>query len=322
MRFALAGTPELAAQVLRHLVALGHRPCLIVSQPDKKRGRGRKTCCPEVVGAAQGLEMPCLQVEDINSDEAVETIAASGAKILVVMAFGQLFKPVVLDRFLCLNIHTSLLPAYRGAAPIERAIAAGEKQTGVSIMRMVEGLDEGPWALQRTVSIDRRDDTGSVGRMLALMGAEGVDQVLTGLVDDNVVWTEQSGPSGYAAKLTAADLVFDPCVDADKAHDQVRSLSPALGARAASGPLHLKLWRTWPYGVEGSPPVPACASAVAGVPGHLSAEEGRLFVGCAEGALELLSVQPAGKGKMAAADFLRGYGSRLRQRLDLVDEDR
>jgi methionyl-tRNA formyltransferase len=216
------------------------------------------------------------------------------------------------------NVHASLLPAYRGAAPIERALAAGEEHTGVSIMRMTEGLDEGPWALQRVVSIGLLDDAGSVGRLLATSGAVGIDQVLTATADGTADWTEQAGTGSYAEKVCARDCVLDTDRGAKAVHDQVRSLSPSIGARAASGDLEMKIWRTWPYGQAGLDEVPKEAQGVAGSAGRLSAQDGRLFVGCAEGAVEILALQPAGKGRMTAGAFLRGYGGRLGERLDQV----
>lgn len=316
MRFAFAGTPDFAARVLGHLCESGRRPCLVISQPDRPKGRGRRTCAPEVVVAAEGLGLPWMQVDDVNSSETVAAISHAGAMVLVVAAFGQILRPVILERFLCVNVHASLLPAYRGAAPIERAIAAGEAFTGVSIMRMVEGLDEGPWSIQSRLSIGPRDDSGSVARSLAVLGANGVDQVLTGLGDGNVTWIEQAGESSYAAKLGPADAVLDVSLPAAALHNRVRSLSPGIGSRATSAALSLKVWRSWPFAADTVESLPPCAARVVGVPGSLGICDGRLFVGCGDGVLEILAVQPAGKGKMAVADFLRGYGDRLGDRLE------
>ncbi len=318
MKFAFVGTPDFAARVLTQLDDIGRRPCLVVSQPDRPKGRGRKTCPPEAIEAAQKLGIAHVQVDDINSSDSVAYIAGTGATALVVAAFGQVFGPSLLERFICLNVHGSLLPEYRGAAPIERALAAGESVTGVSIMRMAEGLDEGPWALRSTLSIGLRDDAGSVARALAVLGANGVDQVLTGLRDGNVAWTEQTEGATYAAKLGASDAILDASRDAKTLHDQVRSMSPGIGTRAASGGLGLKIWRTWPFGMSGLAPIPAIARGVDGRSGRLAVDEGRLFIGCGAGVLEVLLLQPAGKGKMAAADFLRGYAVRLAETLDDV----
>jgi methionyl-tRNA formyltransferase len=322
VRFVFAGTPDFAARVLTHLDDIGRRPCLVVSQPDRPKGRGQKTSPPEAIEAAKRLGIPHVQVDDINSPQSIACLTDTGSTTLVVAAFGQILRPALLERFLCLNVHGSLLPAFRGAAPIERAIAAGEPVTGVSIMRMAEGLDEGPWALQSTLSIGRRDDAGSIALGLAVLGANGVDQTLTGIADGNVVWTEQGEGAVYAAKLTSADTALDVSWGAAKVHDQVRSLCPGLGARAASGGLGLKIWRTWPYGISGLEPVPVFAREVDGTPGRFALGEGRLFIGCGEGAVEVLLLQPAGKGKMLAADFLRGYSGRLGDALDLPEAAR
>lgn len=266
---------------------------------------------PPVAAEAARLGIPLLQTDDISSHAVLETLRTGAVATLVVAAFGQILEKRLLDSLLCLNIHASLLPAYRGAAPIERALAAGEDRTGVSVMRISEELDQGPWALQKEVTIGLHDDAGSVGRLLALAGAIGMDQALTAIDDGTVVWNEQSGTGSYANKVCADDCVLDIGQGAKKVHDQVRSLSPAIGARASIGDLELKVWRTWPYGQQGSGPVPGMAEAAAGRPGRLVACDGRLFVGCGEGAVEILSVQPAGKGRMTASAFLRGYSGRL-----------
>lgn len=315
MKFAYAGTPDFAAWVLTHLEEIGRRPSLVLSQPDRPQGRGRKLCAPSAVIAARQSDIPCLQVDDINAPEVADAIRDSGAQVLVVAAFGQLLKTSLLDEFLCLNVHASLLPAYRGAAPIERALAAGERTMGVSIMRMVEGLDEGPWALQTSISVGLRDDAVSVGRALALLGAAGIDQVLTGVEDGNVVWTPQQGPSTYASKLSPSEAVLDVSDSAISAHNRVRAFSGGLGTRAEATGLSFKVWRSWPYGTEGTTEVPEAAVGVNGSPGAVVTDRGRLFVGCGQGVLELLSVQPAGKNRMPSTDFLRGYASKIGDRL-------
>jgi methionyl-tRNA formyltransferase len=236
---------------------------------------------------------------------------------LVVAGFGQMLRRRLLDSLLCLNVHASLLPAYRGAAPIERALAAGEPRVGVSIMKMAEALDEGPWALQSSVSVGLRDDAGSVGRALAVLGACGTDQVLTGLADGTVSWTEQQGIPTYAAKLGPADQSLDTSQNARVVHDQVRCLSPDIGARAEAAGMQFKVWRTWPYGEPGLDPAPEPVGVAAGCPGRLKIWGDRLFVGCESGLVEVLLVQPVGKSKMPTADFLRGYGRRLGERLEL-----
>lgn len=316
MNFAFAGTPDFAAWVLADLAASGRRPALVVSQPDRPRGRGRKPTAPPTVLEAERMGLECLQAENINDPAVLSRLRAGGVSALVVAAYGQILKPPLLESLLCLNVHASLLPAYRGAAPIERALAAGEPCTGVSIMRMAEGLDEGHWALQTSVSVGPRDDAGSLGRVLALVGAMEVGQVLTGLAEGTVRWTAQQGRATYAAKLCAADLPLDPARGAAAVHDQVRSLSPGIGARATSGGVEFKVWRTWPYGQPGLEPLPQEGAGASGRPGVVQVSGTRLFVGCGQGAVEVMIVQPAGKSRMAASDFIRGYGARLSGRLE------
>jgi methionyl-tRNA formyltransferase len=319
VNFAFAGTPDFAAWTLDNLATLGRRPCLVITQPDRPRGRGRHATAPPAAVAARRLGLELIQPDDINNEDVLQHLRASGAEALVVASFGQILRSRLLDSILCLNIHASLLPAYRGAAPIERALAAGEALTGVTIMRVTEKLDSGPWALKTSLSLSLRDDAGSVRRALAFLGAQGAHQVLTGLDDHNVVWTAQEGETGYAEKLSVADCLIDTARPARAVHDQVRALSPRVGARARSGTIQLKVWRTWPYGQPDLPDAPAEAAHVAGSPGMLAMSATRVFVGCREGVVELLSVQPNGRSAMSAAAFLRGYRGRLGDRLESVD---
>jgi methionyl-tRNA formyltransferase len=268
------------------------------------------------------LGLHLVQPEDINASDVIDRMRSAGAQALVVSAFGQILRKHLLDSLLCINVHGSLLPAYRGAAPIERALAAGEECIGVTIMRITEHLDAGPCALQTSLSLNLWDDAGSVARALAFLGARGVDQVLLGVEDGTVAWTDQEeGEPVYAEKLGWADCLLDPARSAKAVHDQVRSLSPRVGARVKSGSLPFKVWRTWPYGQPGLAPVPAQAAPVTGRAGQVAIVGERLFVGCEEGVVELLSVQPDGKGKMSAAAFLRGYRRRLGELLGPADRE-
>ena len=321
MNFAFAGSPDFAAWTLEHLVTLGRKPCLVITQPDRPVGRGRRAAAPPAAAAAERLGLELFQPEDINTPEAIEHIRAAGADAIVVAAFGQILRQNLLDAIPCLNVHGSLLPAYRGAAPIERAIAAGESCIGVSIMQVELALDSGPYALQKSVSISLWDDAGSLARTLTFLGAQGVDQVLTGMEDGTVTWIKQEGGTVYAEKLTSAECRLDAARPAKAAHDLVRSLSPRVGARAASRAFEFKVWRTWPYGQPGLAAVPVEAAGVAGRPGALLTTSNRLFVGCGEGVLEILSVQPNGKSRMTAAEFLRGYRGRLGDSLTITSTD-
>jgi methionyl-tRNA formyltransferase len=321
MNFAFAGSPDFAAWTLEHLVTLGRKPCLVITQPDRPVGRGRRATAPAAAVTAKRLGLDLLQPENINDPAIVDQIKTAGAEAIIVSAFGQILRQNLLDAIPCLNVHGSLLPAYRGAAPIERAIAAGEDCIGVSIMQVELALDSGPYALQRSISVSLWDDAGSIARALTFLGAQGVDQVLTGMEDGTVTWTKQVGGTVYAEKLTSAECRLDAARPAKAAHDLVRSLSPRVGARAASGAFEFKVWRTWPYGQPGLAPVPVEAAGAAGRPGLVVATSKRLFVGCAEGVLEILSLQPNGKSRMTAAEFLRGYRARLGESLTLSAAD-
>jgi methionyl-tRNA formyltransferase len=316
VNFAFAGTPDFAARTLEHLVSLDRRPCLVVTQPDRPVGRGRRATAPAAAVAADRLGLDLIQPDDISAPEVVERLRSAGAEALVVAAFGQILKKSLLDSLLCVNVHASLLPAYRGAAPIERALAAGEACLGVTIMRVTETLDSGPWALQTSLSVGLRDDAGSVSRALAFLGALGLDRLLTGLEDGTVAWTEQGEEQGYAEKLCWNDCLLDAGRSARTVHDQVRSLSPRVGARVRSGDLRFKIWRTWPYGQPGLEPSPAEAAHVAGRPGAIAVAGERLFMGCGDGVVQVLSLQPDGKSAMGAAAFLRGYRARLGDRIE------
>jgi methionyl-tRNA formyltransferase len=333
--FVFAGTPEFAAQVLGDLVERGRVPSLVVSQPSRAQGRGQKEASPPAVRKAEELGLPVVQAEDINDASVLGRMRETGASVLGVAAFGQLLRAPVLEAFDCLNVHASLLPRYRGAAPITRALQAGETETGVSIIRMMPGLDEGPWALQTRVSLSLRDDAASVGRILALLGAIGLDLVMTGLEDDTATWTEQEGEATYAPKIWTAEARIAGCRSALAVHNLVRALAPPPGARASAAGLEFKVWRTWPYGLPGLEEAPEIGATVAGRPGRIAVgrerygrQPGRapgrlgpprLFLGCEAGVLEILELQPAGKNRMRVAEFLRGYGRRLGERLDEED---
>lgn len=313
MRFAFAGTPQFGAWVLGDLRDHGLRPTLVVSQPDRPAGRGRHPAPPPVVSTAVSLELEVLQTADINSAGVTDRLRAGGIDVLVVAAFGQLLKPALLDSLLCLNVHASVLPAYRGAAPIARAIMAGERETGVSIMRMSPGLDEGPVAATTRLSIGPADTAGELGRALALLGAQGIARALTALGDGTIVWEEQVGDATYAAKLSAADRRFEPSLGAGPLHDRVRALAPDTGCDAETGQgLRLKVWRTWPS----AEPTPLSGEGEAGGDmrrgaGRCHVSGDRLLVDCGGDTLELLAVQPAGKRVMRTPEFVRGYRQRL-----------
>jgi methionyl-tRNA formyltransferase len=310
VKLAFAGAPQFGAWVLADLLDSDRVPSLVISQPDRPAGRGRNLSAPPVAALAADRGLACVQPDSINDPALVERLKEEGVEVLVVAAFGQLLRAVVLESFHCVNVHASLLPAWRGAAPIARSLMAGEFTTGVSIMRMTAGLDEGPYALQISRSVGLEEDAGSLARSLALLGAQGVDHVLAALEYGTVRWTEQRGEPSYAAKLTADERLLDPTDTALGCHNLVRSLAPAIGVEAVLGSLQVKVWRTWPW-LAGEEALAAGAAAAVDRPGTLVRRRDRLFIGCTSGVLELLLVQPQGKRPMTVPAFLRGYGSRL-----------
>ncbi len=280
------GTSEFAAAVLTRLAASPHRPALVVSRSDAPQGRGRKLAPPPVVLAARALGLEVIQPSSVNTPEALQQIRASGAGLAVVCAFGALITEPLLSALEILNVHPSLLPRWRGAAPIERAIMAGDTETGVSIMRLTAGLDSGPVCLTGRVSIGGEDDYGTVAARLQALGGE----LLVQAMDTRPAFLEQTEHGiTYAEKIGPEDRRLEPATETAAAlARRVRALSPHIGAYLQPGEgERLGVW---------------AARAV-------EQGSGPTFVPCAAGVLQLLSVQPPGKRRMDAADWARGLPS-------------
>ena len=275
MTTAYLGTSAFAAAVLERLAATDHRPALVVTRPDRAAGRGRKVTPPPVATAARALGLELFQPESVNTPEAGARIAAAGADVVVVCAFGAIIKEPLLSDFELLNVHPSLLPRWRGAAPVERAIMAGDAETGVSIMRVTEGLDSGPVCLAEPEAIAPEDDYGTLAARLEELGA----RLLVRALDERPPFVEQPEDGvTYAEKITAADRTLDPDAPAEVNVRVVRALHPHIGAR-----------------------LPLDDGTFLGV--H------RARVG-EDGSLELLEVQPPGGRPMSYADYLRGHAAR------------
>src|ERR671933_75076 len=263
MKLAFAGTPDFAATILRGLIASVHEVRLVISQPDRPRGRGRKLLKPPVAQLALATGLPLLQPDRIG--EVAKEVSAHDA--LVVAAYGQILRPDSLYAALlgAWNVHASLLPAYRGAAPIERAIMAGEKETGISIIKMDEGLDTGPVALRRRTSIPPEMTGGELMETLANLGAKAMAEVIDMLGERSLTLGEQdSSHATYASKLEDEEKVIRWGEGVEKVHNLVRALTPHIGARTfhpeVSGPvkvLHSKIWRDNQHGAEPGTILPA-----------------------------------------------------------------
>ena len=297
MKVAFAGTPEFAATVLRGLDGSTHEIGLVVSQPDPRRGRGRRRTPNPVSVLARNRKLPLLQPARI-SDVAAE-ISENDA--LVVAAYGQILRADTLRAAPhgAWNVHASLLPRYRGAAPVERAIMEGEKRTGVSIVQMDEGLDTGPVALQRSVPIAADTTGGELTDTLAGVGADAVVEVLNLLERGGLTLTAQDSRfATYASKLLDDDKVIRWGWGAGAVHDLVRALAPGIGARAfhPDGGRPVKIWRSavWDRGRSGT------------TPGRIRLTNRRLLVECGVGVLEVLELQVPGGRRVRATDFLLG----------------
>jgi methionyl-tRNA formyltransferase len=297
MRTVYLGMSEFAAEVLDRLALSPHRPQLVVTRPDRRRGRGRRLAPPPVAEAAHRLGIEKLQPENVNDDGARARIAAAEPDAVCICAFGALIREPLLSDHELLNVHPSLLPRWRGAAPVERAIEAGDEETGVSIMRLVAELDAGPVAVQRAEAIRPDDDFGSLSERLAALGGELLVEVL----DGEPAFREQpdSGVT-YAEKIGPDDRRLDPSEPADLLERRIRALRPHVGAYLElPGDERLGVNRAVLAGVDG----PA--------QGELAVHDGRLLYGTASGGLELCEVHPAGKRPMDAEAWIRGYAARL-----------
>jgi methionyl-tRNA formyltransferase len=297
MRTVYLGTSDFAATILDRLGASAHRPLLVVTRPDAPRGRGRKVAPPPVAERARLLGIELFQPDSVNDDAARERIAAAQPEAVILSAYGALIREPLLSEHDILNVHPSLLPRWRGAAPVERAIEAGDEETGVTIMRLVAELDAGPIAVQRAEAIRPDDDYGSLSERLAALGGE----LLVEALDTQPPFRDQPDAGvTYADKIEAQDRLLDPKLTADFLERRVRALRPHIGAYVEL-PWHERL------GVNRA----ALAAEHGPPPGELAALDGRLLYGTATGALELCEVHPAGKRPMAGNDWIRGYGARL-----------
>jgi methionyl-tRNA formyltransferase len=297
VRTVFLGTSQFADAVLERLAASEHKPSLVITRPDRPRGRGRKLASPPVADGARALGIALEQPASVNDPAALEVIAGAQPQAVIVCAFGALIREPLLSDYEILNVHPSLLPRWRGAAPIERAIMAGDTGTGVSIMRLTEGLDSGPVCLAESEPIAASDTYGSLAGRLQSLGGE----LLVGALErisrgERLPFVEQDEAGAtYAEKIGPDDRTLSPERSAEDLERVVRALNPHIGARVRVGGQTL--------GVSEARALPDGPA-----PGTLAREGERLLYGTLGGGLELLVVQPPGARRMDAASYLRGHG--------------
>jgi methionyl-tRNA formyltransferase len=296
VRTAYLGTSDFAATVLRRLADSPHRPNLVVTPPDRRQGRGRKVKPPPTAVAAKELDLELLQAENVNEEAALERIRAAQPQAVLVCAFGQLIREPLLSEFPMLNVHPSLLPRWRGAAPIERAIMAGDEVTGVCVMRLTAGLDSGPVALVEELPIGPEEGFDSLSTKLAELGGELLVRALDLQAEDRLEFTEQDEDGvTYAEKIESAERRLDPERPAAELAAKVRALNPHVGT-------YLELPDGERLGVRRAQAVEAELE-----PGRLEARDDALLLGGREGALQLDEVHPPGGKPMPADAYLRGH---------------
>jgi methionyl-tRNA formyltransferase len=296
VRVVFAGTPAFAARALEAIVAAGHEVPLVLTQPDRPAGRGLALASSEVAQAAAALSIALDKPASLKVPGALERLRAAAPEVMVVAAYGLILPRTVLEIPVhgCLNIHASLLPRWRGAAPIQRAILAGDTETGVGIMRMDEGLDTGPVLLERRIQIAARETAATLTAKLAELGAQALLEALAGL--DRLKARPQDGAGAtYASKISKEEALLDWKRSAQELDRAVRAFDPAPGARAPLGGELVKIWEAEPV------------SDLQGSPGSvLRADAGELVIACGSGGLRLKTLQRPGGRRMSSADFLRG----------------
>jgi methionyl-tRNA formyltransferase len=307
MKVVFAGTPEFAAVALRALIDAGFEIALVLTQPDRPAGRGMQLQASAVkqVALAHGIDVlqPLSLRMDAKDPQRAEEATAAHARltstdydVMVVAAYGLILPRSTLDIKPCINIHGSILPRWRGAAPIHRAIEAGDVETGVTIMEMEEGLDTGPMLSMERVAIEDLDTTGSLHDKLAALGGRMIVDALRKM-ESGPLEAEPQPEIGvtYAAKISKDEAKLDFTLPADLLARKVRAFNPFPGAQAQAGASTIKIWNAQPASGSGAPGT------------VLAADASGIVVACGEGALRLTELQKPGGKRLAAAEFLKGF---------------
>ncbi len=296
MRFAFAGTAPFAELVLEGLAERGRGPVVVITNPDRPRGRHGTPRPPRIKELAGRLGVPVLQPEHLSHDVSVSQLLEWRPDVLVVCAYGQILSQDLLDAVETIVVHPSLVPRWRGAAPVERALMAGETELGVCVLRVTAGVDQGPVGDARDVHVPRGADAGRAYELLAPPAVDGVAATLDAMAAGTVEWRQQAGEPTYAAKIGAGDKEIEWRRSAVAIADQVRALSPHIGAVTELAGRRTRIWRARP----GEGPVPSIGPD-------------RLVIAAGEGWLDVLELQQEGRTRMSAGEFLRGAGRSLLQ---------
>jgi methionyl-tRNA formyltransferase len=295
LRVVFAGTPPFAARSLEAILAAGHDVPLVLTQPDRPAGRGLRLAASAVAQAAERHAIPVLKPESLKQGDTGAKLRDIAPDVMVVAAYGLLLPAAILaiPARGCLNVHASLLPRWRGAAPIQRALHAGDQTTGITIMRMDAGLDTGPALLEKEIPIGARDTAGTLTEALAALGAAAIVEALRSL-DSLQPRVQDDSRATYAPKISKPEAQIDWSQSSAAIDRLVRAFNPVPGAETRWAGETLKVWE-------------ARSAPGRGNPGEvIESDSGSLVVACGEGALSLLRVQRPGGKPMAAGDFLRG----------------
>lgn len=299
-RVAFFGTPGIAVPTLQALVDSEHEVVGVVTAPDKPRGRGMKLQPSEVKALAVAHGIPVLQPPILRTEEPQASLRELEADVFVVVAYGLILPKAVLDipPLGCVNVHFSILPRWRGAAPVQWAILEGDANSGVAIMQMDPGMDTGPVLEMVEEPISPDDTSGTLADRLATLGARLIPEVVGRLHEITPVVQPEEGVT-YASKLTPEIARVDWTLPAEQIRNRVRAFNPRPGAWASLNGRRLKIWRA------------ELAESKSSAPGTLSDRDGELTADTGSQQLRLLEVQPEGKGRMTGAEFIRGYGRDL-----------
>ncbi len=298
MRIVYMGTPQFAVSPLRALAAEGYEIAGVVTRTDKPAGRGRSLMAPPVKSAAVKMGLPVYQPKRVREAVFIDQLQSISHEVVIVAAYGQILprEILTLPKFGCINIHASLLPSYRGAAPINWAIIKGEEETGITIMQMDEGMDTGAILMQERIVIDPADTAGSITERLSTVGARLITAALPLIVDGRLLPLPQNGSRATLAPLLKKeDGLIDWTIPAYDIHNRIRGLSPWPGAYTFLDGKIIKI-------------IAAEAVSGTGEPGLLYEKDKQtLETGTAKGLLRIVSIQPEAKTPQTAGDFLRGH---------------